>query len=42
MDFAPLNAAANPGYDVLAPPEDLGHIDNSKVQRCGQFAVSNP
>lgn len=28
------------GYEVLAEPEDLGDIENSKENRCGQFAVS--
>jgi len=27
--------ATHPGYEVLAEPEDLGDIENSKENRCG-------
>lgn len=35
-------AADHPGYELLAEPEDLGDIENSKENRCAQFAVSIP
>lgn len=39
MDAPPVNAP--PAYEILAPPEDLGDIENSKENRCAQFAVSS-
>lgn len=35
-------ALDHPGYELLAEPEDLGDIENSKENRCAQFAVSQP
>jgi len=35
-----MEVPPNPGYEILAEPEDLGDIENSKETRCAQFAVS--